>query len=66
MTKENLGNPKLTDEQKKAIQLSIYRGDGGVAFYAKKSIFDNPHQVNTPESEAWNDGYIAAEKRQYR
>lgn len=65
MTTLNLfrGNPKLTPEQKHNFQLSIIRGEGSIAFYAKKSIFDNPYKPGSEESENWLNAFIDSEKR---
>lgn len=61
-TKNNQATTRLTEQQRTAINLSIVKGEGSVAFYAKKSIFDNPYLTGSQQSETWIDGFCDAEK----
>lgn len=57
------GNPILTDQEKEQFMVSVARGEGGIAFYAGKSVFDCQYETGTDRHEAWVDSFVEAKGR---
>lgn len=56
---------EITPEYIRAFHVCIKRGEGAIAYYAGKSIFDCPYNPETDQDfyDAWVDAYISTEKK---